>query len=318
MALDMATCLPRKVQLMVWLIMHHSLPTNDVRFRRGMTSNPLCSVCGMEEDSWQHSLFLCPWAVEVWSRCGVKTEVLLSGIEVSSMPAIAGLFKAASAKDLATLWLIWIEHNAKCFRGESTPIWRTIRNIELLAHDYSKLFRLLQQPKETRFVSWNPESHNNYIVHVDGSSLGNPGNAGFGVVVRNADGGWVQGSTGHIGVADNLAAELFRILHGLRKIQQLNFDNAILYSDSQEAIWLLFKEANRNHIYAALILNIRDCWDRERTRICHILREGNSVADALARRGAREANFFTTWAFPPDDIDPLLSANALGVMYPRP
>lgn len=48
----------------------------------------------------------------------------------------------------------------------------------------------------------------------------------------------------------------------------------------------------------------------------HILRDGNSVADALVRRGVRSVDFFTTWAYPPDDVVPLLT-DTLGVMYPR-
>lgn len=75
--------------------------------------------------------------------------------------------------------------------------------------------------RETRLVGWNPIVGTNTIIHVDGSSRGNPGDAGFGVVLRRLDGTWICGVSGYIGQATNLEAELHAILPGLRCIREL-------------------------------------------------------------------------------------------------
>lgn len=128
---------------------------------------------------------------------------------------------------------------------------------------------------------------------------------------------WIEGASGFIGNSDNLAAELHGILNGIRRLQAIGVQEACLYSDSIEAIRVVSGELDWEHRHANLISSIKDYWNRSAVRIQHILREGNSVADALARRGAQEVDFFTTWTFPPDDVAHLLSVDASDMMYPR-
>lgn len=71
-------------------------------------------------------------------------------------------------------------------------------------------------------MGWNPIPGYDLIVHVDGSARGNPGDAGFGVVVRNSEGRWILGACGYIGHATNLRAELAAILHGLQCLKDMN------------------------------------------------------------------------------------------------
>ncbi|GAU21723.1 hypothetical protein TSUD_328480 [Trifolium subterraneum] len=53
------------------------------------------------------------------------------------------------------------------------------------------------------------------ILNVDGSSIGNPGISGYGGLIRNADGAWIHGFFGNLGVTNILHAELMAIYKGL-------------------------------------------------------------------------------------------------------
>ncbi|PNY07261.1 ribonuclease H [Trifolium pratense] len=53
------------------------------------------------------------------------------------------------------------------------------------------------------------------ILNVDGSSIGNPSISCFRGLIRNADGAWVHGFFGNLGVTNILRAELMAIYKGL-------------------------------------------------------------------------------------------------------
>jgi broad specificity phosphatase PhoE/ribonuclease HI len=64
-------------------------------------------------------------------------------------------------------------------------------------------------------------SHRNVIIEADGGSRGNPGPAGYGALVRDADSGEVVADTAeYIGVATNNVAEYRGLIAGLELFQQ--------------------------------------------------------------------------------------------------
>jgi hypothetical protein len=56
---------PSKIRVFAWRLAKMSLP--DVRLRRNMATENICSVCNVAEDSWRHSLLDCNMARSVWS-----------------------------------------------------------------------------------------------------------------------------------------------------------------------------------------------------------------------------------------------------------
>ena len=64
-------------------------------------------------------------------------------------------------------------------------------------------------------IRWQWPNEGVFKLNVDGSSFGNPGEAGFGGLVRGADGHWIFSFYGSVGFADNLLPELMAICNGL-------------------------------------------------------------------------------------------------------
>ena len=60
-------------------------------------------------------------------------------------------------------------------------------------------------------------------INCDGSSLGNPGPTGFGVVLRSSDGGWIFGFSGSVSKMDNLCVELLALRKGLQLAWDFGF-----------------------------------------------------------------------------------------------
>ncbi|RZB66288.1 hypothetical protein D0Y65_042072 [Glycine soja] len=63
-------------------------------------------------------------------------------------------------------------------------------------------------------------------MYVDGSCQGNPCNAGFGGLLRDAMGTWIHGFYGDIGQTDITKEELLAILNGLKIAWERNLDNS--------------------------------------------------------------------------------------------
>jgi ribonuclease HI len=73
-------------------------------------------------------------------------------------------------------------------------------------------------PKPKRFLSvcWKFPVLGAHKLNVDGSSRGNPGHSGGGVVIRDCMGYVCEARSYYFGVQTNLHAELEALLHGLQ------------------------------------------------------------------------------------------------------
>ncbi|KAK2425361.1 hypothetical protein QL285_035613 [Trifolium repens] len=156
------------------------------------------------------------------------------------------------------------------------------------------------------------------ILNVDGSSIGNPGISGFGGLIRNADGAWVHGFYGNLGVTNILHAELMAIYKGLLLAWERNIKDLWCYSDSRTVIKLITEPVDEWHHYAAILNNIKDILNRGwHVSILHTLREGNACADYLAKHDANNNEVFSSIAIPPAGLNLFLLADACGTSFLR-
>lgn len=124
-------------------------------------------------------------------------------------------------------------------------------------------------------------------LNVDGSSIGNPGPSGFGGLIRNSNGEWLFGFYGSCGFTTNVNAELHAIDHGLRSTWDAGYKDIICESASLLALQLIEGDVPSTHPHAPLISHIKEYRNQSwKLAFTHILREGNTGADWLAKRGA--------------------------------
>ncbi|KAK9995412.1 hypothetical protein SO802_020098 [Lithocarpus litseifolius] len=90
--------------------------------------------------------------------------------------------------------------------------------------------RLNEKLQHTLFViqvQWHPFPDNWLKLNSDGSSLGNPGRAGGGGIIRNSRGEWVSGYARAIGHTSSVAAELWALRDGINLCIALNLTDVI-------------------------------------------------------------------------------------------
>ncbi|MCS7095076.1 MAG: ribonuclease HI family protein [Thaumarchaeota archaeon] len=124
-------------------------------------------------------------------------------------------------------------------------------------------------------------------LYIDGSSLGNPGPAGYGFVIEAM--GTVTTGSGHIGRATNNVAEYEALLQGLRRCLELRCKRVTVFTDSE----LLAKQLKgeyrvRSPTLQRLHGEVRALIERfEAFEVRHVRRHENELANRLAQEAAK-------------------------------
>lgn len=156
-------------------------------------------------------------------------------------------------------------------------------------------------------------SHLHVIVEADGGSRGNPGPAGYGAVVRDADSGAVlREVAAGIGVASNNVAEYRGLIAGLEAARDLDAAevdvrmDSLLVVNQMSGIWKVKHEAMKPLASQAAAL-VRQFAN---VNFGHIPRERNSHADRLANQAMDDAAAGLEWTARTEVPEPEPEASA--------
>ena len=124
---------------------------------------------------------------------------------------------------------------------------------------------------------------NKFVVFTDGASRGNPGKAGIGIAIYDADNNLIEEYSEYIGNTTNNVAEYIALKIGIEKAIKLKATNVDFNLDSE----LIVKQLNgeykvKNDRLKPLYYSIKSLLgDIDNFSINHIPREMNKKADKL-------------------------------------
>lgn len=129
------------------------------------------------------------------------------------------------------------------------------------------------------------------ILHADGGARGNPGPAGIGVVLTDADHNVVAEIARGIGQTTNNVAEYTALIAGLELALERGVTELEVRMDSELVVSQLKGEWKiKNDRLRTLAVRARSLFDRfEHASIDHVPREENADADKLANQGMNQA-----------------------------
>jgi len=124
------------------------------------------------------------------------------------------------------------------------------------------------------------------VLYTDGGSWGNPGPAGFGVVLKDPRGGVVAEDSGFIGRATSNQAEYRGLARGLELAREHGAQDLLVRSDSQLLVsQLTGRYRVKSRKLLPLFLEVRRLLEGFRSwRAEYVPREANAEADLLARK----------------------------------
>src|ERR1700756_3523003 len=138
----------------------------------------------------------------------------------------------------------------------------------------------------------------NYLVaHTDGGARGNPGPAGYGVVIQDSQGNKVAGLSGYLGRQTNnfaeyqalIAALEYAVEHGPRALKVIS-DSQLMVQQIKGVYKVKEPTLRDLHARANELIRKLDWFEIE-----HVLRGGNQEADRLANeamdKGSGRASF---------------------------
>ncbi|OVA05560.1 Ribonuclease H domain [Macleaya cordata] len=117
----------------------------------------------------------------------------------------------------------------------------------------------------------------------DGSSRGNPGNEGDGIILRNHEEALIRGISVELRICTNFIAEVITIILGHKWASTMGWNKAVVASDSLAAI-AIFIKGRVPWAFASRWNNIRHSFWRIHFET--VQREVNFSADCMVRRGS--------------------------------
>ncbi len=125
-------------------------------------------------------------------------------------------------------------------------------------------------------------------IYIDGASLGNPGLAGAGMIAFDEDGQEIWRDSIHLGLMTNNMAEYEALVRALKKVGDPAGLPVNVYTDSQlVAYQVLGKYRIKNEGLKPYLEEARRLMSGfAQVKIKYIPREGNKLADKLAKNAA--------------------------------
>ena len=184
-----------KIQFFLWKCTHNSIGVNDCLAARGVTIDPLCPLCRKEPESIVHALRNCEKIRAVWNEfdaVGFDRNFFSSTAE--EWMAFNGKMDTAKNQHSPpwniifsfAIWNIWKNRNHVIFKGRclNPRLEKFITNQALEFFFCAGLSKAVWN-QVLNMVKWDRPRIGWMKLNTDGSSLGNPGSAGGGGVIRD-------------------------------------------------------------------------------------------------------------------------------------
>uniref|UniRef100_A0A2N9F8F6 RNase H type-1 domain-containing protein n=1 Tax=Fagus sylvatica TaxID=28930 RepID=A0A2N9F8F6_FAGSY len=317
-----------RIRFFLWQCYHDSVPMRDTLLARGLNIPHGCPRCSCPFESLSHTLRDCPDSISIWNNLSIPiscsqsfTFPLLDWISFNCSSS-----KAHDKSHIAWqtvfsfgLWTIWLRRNLLAFNS-SPMLLDPIRNILSFA---SEFFCLMGDKSNSKFVSsiavkWVPPTLGRAKLNTDGSSLGNPGVAGGGGVIRDSCGTWVRGFSRTIGHTTSVQAELRALLDGMQLALELHITYLDIEMDSLVSVDLVLSKSVANIFFSPIVDDCRCMMEKfASVTLKHIYREANACVDLLAKEGCSQVLPFIAFTTPPMSVLECLAFDCSNFVYTR-
>ena len=167
-------------------------------------------------------------------------------------------------------------------------------------------------------IKWDKPPVGWMKLNTDGSVCGSVGVAGCGGVIRDDCGNWILGFNRRIGITNSFCAELWGLREGLIMCCNLNISSIIVELDAKAVIEALRNDQYVNNIIYPILDDCRLLSSRfSRIKFNHCFREGNRVANSLAKISLNQEADCMVFNSPPVDVLNVFEDDLFGVCLNR-
>lgn len=320
--------IPNRICHFLWLVKHRAIMTNMERIRRCLTRNDLCPQCNQYSEDLDHLFRFCSRTRRVWNmvlpevnsiRADLNFDQWLSiNLRNNSRVSEGG---SRNSRFAVALWGIWKWRNEILFINKDRSDFSKAEWIHNLCSDDVAAFKKdsFMQKGLSSFnlnsIKWTKPPSGWFKLNSDCCYSGKNSVAGYGGTIRNGEGEWVIGYNGSCGVCSIFSAEAWGVLKGIQLAANIGIQNLIVESDSKDIIECLNNVSTRDNWEQNIIC---ECIDRAKLfnsiEFIHIFREGNQVADRMAKHFTENVMIYQR---PPEFLHSVLQNDLEGAIRYR-
>ncbi|XP_021716820.1 uncharacterized protein LOC110684687 [Chenopodium quinoa] len=286
-------------------------------FQRGMNIDPICPMCGSENETILHMLALCPEAKRIWYLSPLRLEVeKYEGVGFGEWcGSIRVLHKDPHWWNIlfAILWGIWLRRNVWSYENRKKDLMDVIQKAVSVVGDYEQAQQALSSSEGRHQLlesKWKPPTQGMIKINSDAAIFDNSA-VGLGGVMRDALGEVVVAtclclrSKYEVDVAEALA-----LRHSLRIALESEFRKVCLETDCMKVFSHLTKGCAPATILGMVINDImqlaRGC---QSCSFSFVKRSGNGAAHALAKLSSSYGDLRVWMEEVPSEISPFVMAD---------
>lgn len=296
--------LPPRLRVFLWKLAHSAIPLGKVMSSRLRRGDPICQMCGQEEEDALHLAMLCSFSRSVWlgRRLAIRTDRFGPNIQRALIDLMEMVPEPLWEEVGLTLWAIWRSRNNLVFQGK--------------------------QPSFEGFCSFITQVSTKMTV---ASSKGKPPISQAGGFSQNApielhpiccysDGSWAFGWVGGAGITlfnqgnliayktsrtiacCPLQAEAIALQQGVNHAIQSGVSECTFLTDCKALAEAIMEFNPPTDVDWRAHKEIFDIWKKVKCNkgfnCVHITREQNTLADELAKRGRIIGEDYMGFSFP--------------------
>ena len=311
---------PNKIWAFTWRACRN-FPTKENLFRRQVSQDNLCEVCGDYEETSGHLFWQCSRAKEVWTEAGFAQDKIMDRCpEFLDLLWYARNVKNWSDEDIrlmaTTAWGIWSNRNkvrhGKSRKPASILAWWTkgyLENFLMANHN----FRPYQEPVE---AVWQLPKSPWYKINTVGPVFERRKEMGIWIII------WDHHSATTVTLSKKLQVPLGPLEVEAKAMEEaitfawdmahMGFKECIFKSDAQVMVNVVLRLSDppsqiANNIIGSLSQLYRFCL----VQFSHMPRSRNKVAHALAQYTRDISNFQSWIEETPSVIESLVSQDVL-------
>lgn len=260
-----------------------------------------CATCLGEVESADHILRRCCKAKEVWeffTTTANRRRWRNLNFRSWIMENISARNEEAEGENwpckfAIIVWWIWRWRCDKVFIGRETPAHHKARWITEAQREIETAFArhnasmATSEQRSIRQLRWEASTEHRFTLNVDGSVKTGINKAGWGGVLRNDRGEWIEGVAGSTHYGDPSLVEAWAIAEGLKWVWLRGIRDVEVQSDAKNILQWLHDDSTGRGPMCQCIEEIKQWMNKDwRISLRVIYREQNSVADCLASFGA--------------------------------
>ncbi|CAL9239252.1 unnamed protein product [Arabidopsis halleri] len=310
-----------KIQHFLWRCLSEALPTTTQLRTRNIPADPICQRCGLDEETTNHILFMCPHAQAVW-RCAnidINHHVTPLGDFEDNLHRIVQMGKMQSLplhNQLLPFWIMW-----RIWKSRNDFLFQKVnRRPESTAqkgiHDVNDWIAATQQQQEetrplptstdppprrrNRDGQWSPPPTGWIKCNFDSGFSQGRSFTNTGWIFRDYRGQVILSGCARLQSSTSaLQAEALGFLHVLQVAWAHGFRHVWFEGDNLELNHLINKGGDHLNL-STLLYDIR-VWTSKlpHSSLGHVNREKNAAADRIARQALEMNELYHIFNSPP-------------------